>query len=373
MDFTLSEDQDALAGLAAQIFEGHADTERVKAIEATADRFDRDLWNELAKAGLLGIALPEDTGGAGLGLVEACIVLEEQGRRVAPVPLWPSVVSALAIAEHGSDEQRGALLPGVVNGDTVLTVALSEEGGNDPLLPSVVATRNGEGWRLDGVKVAVPAAPVAARILVPARVGDGLGVFLVDPSSAGVTIEPGEATNREIDALVTFDGAAIAAGDVLGEPGANGRRIVEWIVDRALACLCALQVGVGEEAVRQAADYTSNREQFGRPLSTNQGVAMEVADAYIAVESMRVTLWQAAWRLSEGLDASKEVLVAKWWAGQGGRRALHLTQHVHGGMGVDVDYPFHRYFLWAKQLEVALGGPSVQLARLGRQIAEATT
>lgn len=373
MDFTFSDDQEALRGLAAQIFSGHAGVERVREVELSDDRFDGSLWRELAKANLLGIALPEDVGGSGLGLVEACIVLEEQGRRVAPVPLWPTLVSALAVAEHGDDELRARLLPGVVAGDTVLTVASSEVGGNDPLRPSVTATRNGDGWSLDGTKVAVPAAHVAARVLVPARVDDGLGVFVVDPSGPGIAVEPGESTNRELDALVTFDAAPVPANDVLGAPPADGRRIVEWIVDRALVALCALHVGVSEEAVCLAAEYTSQRHQFGRPLSTNQGVAMEVADAYIATEAMRVTLWQAAWRLSEGLDASQEVLVAKWWAASGGRRALHLTQHVHGGVGVDVDYPFHRYFLWGKQLETTLGGPSTQLARLGRAIAETST
>lgn len=371
MDFNFGEDQEALAELAAQIFGGYGDSDRVKAVEASADRFDRELWRELARANLLGIALPESVGGSGLGLVAAAIVLEAQGRCVNPVPLWPTLVAAITIAESGNDALRSAVLPGVIGGDTVLTVALSESGSSDPLSPSVIASPDGDGWRIQGTKVAVPAAHVAGGIVVTARAGDGLGAFVVDPSAAGVTIEVGEATNRELDAVVTFDGVSVAADRVLGASTSDGRRIVRSIADRALVFLCALQVGVSEEAVRQAAEYTSNRNQFGRPLSTNQGVAMEVADAFIAVESMRVTLWQAAWRLSEGLDASKEVLVAKWWASSGGRRALHLTQHVHGGIGVDVDYPFHRLFLWSKQLEVTLGGPSVQLARLGREIAEA--
>jgi acyl-CoA dehydrogenase len=371
MDFSFGEDQESLAELAAQIFNGYGGVDRIKEIEAGEDRVDRELWKELAQTNLLGIALPESAGGSGFGLVEACILLEAQGSCVSPVPLWPTLVAALAIADDGSETLRSSVLPGVIAGETVLTVALSEAGSSEPLRPSVVAAHDGDGWRLDGTKVAVPAAHVAAGILVTARVGEGLGAFLVDPKASGVRIEVGEATNRELDALVTFDGVAVGADRVLGDPGLDGRRIVRGIADRALVFLCALQVGVCEEAVRQAADYTSNRNQFGRPLSTNQGVAMEMADAYIAVESMRVTLWQAAWRLAEGLDASKEVLVAKWWASTGGRRALHLTQHVHGGMGVDIDYPFHRYFLWSKQLEVALGGPSVQLARLGREIAEA--
>ncbi|MFN8036915.1 MAG: acyl-CoA dehydrogenase family protein [Acidimicrobiia bacterium] len=372
MDFGFGEEQQTLAELAAQIFGGYGDIDRIKAIEASEDRVDRELWRELAQTNLLGIPLPESAGGSGFGVVEAAILLEAQGANVSPVPLWPTLLAAMAIAEHGGDALQSALLPGVVTGETMLTVALSDAGSGDPLLPSVAATPDADGWRLDGTKLAVPSAHVASAIVVTAVARDGLGVFVVDASAPGVTIEPGEATNRELDAVVTFDGVTVLSSSVLGAVGSEGRRVTRWVADRAMVFLCALQVGVGEEAVRQAADYTSNREQFGRPLSTNQGVAMEVADAFIAVESMRVTLWQAAWRLAEGLDASKEVLVAKWWASQGARRALHLTQHVHGGIGVDVDYPFHRYFLWSKQLEVMLGGPSIQLARLGREIAGAS-
>jgi 3-oxocholest-4-en-26-oyl-CoA dehydrogenase beta subunit len=147
--------------------------------------------------------------------------------------------------------------------------------------------------------------------------------------------------------------------------------VTAWMLDRALVGLCATQVGVAEGALRMAADYTSERQQFGRPLSTFQGVALKAADAYVDTEAMRVTLWQAAWRLTAGLDAAKEVLVAKWWAAEGGQRVVHITQHLHGGMGADVDYPVHRYFLWGKQIEDTLGGASAQLARLGQALAEA--
>jgi acyl-CoA dehydrogenase len=130
-------------------------------------------------------------------------------------------------------------------------------------------------------------------------------------------------------------------------------------------------VGVAEEATSLAAAYTSQRIQFGKPLSVFQGVALKAADAYIDTEAMRATLWQAAWRLSEGDDAVMEVEVAKWWASEGGQHVVHITQHLHGGLGADIDYPVHRYFLWGKQIEVMLGGATQQLARLGRHIAEA--
>lgn len=371
MDFSFSEEQQAVRALAEQIFQGRATPERVKEVEATSHRTDRALWAELAKANLLGIAIPEECGGAGLGLMELCVLLEQQGRRVAPVPLLATLVMAcLPIAEFGSPSQRRQWLTPVVKGDTMLTAALGEGGSNDPLHSSVTATRRDGGWRLDGTKISVPAAHVAERILVPARTGDAsIGVFLVDPSWPGVTLETVETTNREIHAHVGLDDVEAGAGDVLGDP-LGGESIVTWTLDRALTGLCAIQVGVAEEAVRQAAAYTSGRIQFGKPLSTFQGVALKAADAYIDTEAMRATLWQAAWKLSEGAQATAEVEVAKWWAAEGGQRVVHLTQHLHGGIGADIDYPVHRYFLWGKQIELVLGGASQQLSRLGLLIAD---
>jgi 3-oxocholest-4-en-26-oyl-CoA dehydrogenase beta subunit len=369
MDFTFSEEQDAVRDLAAQIFEGHATTERVKEIERSDDRVDHELWRALADAGLLAIAVPEEHGGSGLGIVELCLLLEQQGQRVAPVPLWPSLVlGALPIAEFGTPQQQTTWLPAVARGDVVLTAALSEPGVNDAFRPLVTATPDDGAWRLDGAKPSVPAAHLAARVLVPASTGDGeLGVFLVDPAGPGVERTPAITTDRSKVAHLAFAGApAERVGD-------DGARVTAWMLDRALIGLCALQVGAAEAALRMAADYTSERQQFGRPLSTFQGVALKAADAYIDTEVMRVTLWQAAWRLTAGLDATQEIMVAKWWASEGGQRVVHITQHLHGGMGADVDYPVHRYFLWGKQIEDTLGGASAQLARLGHALAEAPT
>jgi acyl-CoA dehydrogenase len=367
MDFNLSEEQQAIRDLSAQIFEGQATVDRVKAVEQSDDRIDRQLWTELGKANLLGIALPEDVGGSGLGLVELALLLEEQGRRVAPVPLLPTVVmGALPIAEFGTDGQRTEWLPGVVSGEVILTAALAEMGAGEPTRPTVTATtQDQQGWRLQGTRTSVPAAHIADRVLVPARHAGGIGIWLVDPSGPGVERQRAETTNREIHCHLVLDGAP---GEPLGDL-AHGEAMVKWTLERALVGIAALQVGVAEEALRQAAAYTSERVQFGRPLSTFQGTALKAADGYIDTEAMRVTMWQAAWRLAAGYEATTEVEVAKWWAAEAGQRVVHITQHLHGGLGADVEYPVHRYFLWGKQLEDTLGGAGYHLARLGAQLA----
>ncbi len=146
---------------------------------------------------------------------------------------------------------------------------------------------------------------------------------------------------------------------------------MSWLEERAQVGLAALQLGIAEEALRRTAAYTSQRKQFGKPIGSFQGVSLRAADAYIDVEALRSTLWQAIWRLEEGLPATAQVAAAKWWACRGGQRVVHSAQHLHGGIGADLDYPIHRYFLWARQVELTLGGAAPQLARIGAQLATA--
>lgn len=369
MDFSYNEEQEAIRALATQILDGQVTQERLKEIEAGDERFDRRTWSELAKANLLGIALPEDVGGSGLGFIEICLLLEQVGRRTAPVPVLPTVVmGALPIAQFGSDEQRQAILPSVVRGETVLTAALVELG-TDPLHPMTTARRDGDSWKLDGVKICVPAGLLADRILVPAQTGEGaIGVFIVSPASDGVTLERQDTTSGLPEARIELEGVTVAAGDVLGDP-MGGAAIVDWIVERTTAALCAMATGVCEEALRMTAEYTKTREQFERPIATFQAVGQRAADAYIDTEAVRLTALQAMWRLDAGLPATEEVAIAKFWTAEGGQRVVHAAQHLHGGIGVDRDYPLHRYFLWAKQIELTLGGTTPQLLRLGAILA----
>ena len=370
MDFSLSEEQEATRDLARQILSDRMTHERLKELEAGGEGFDRDTWSELAKAGLLGIALPEDAGGSGLGFVALCRLLEEIGRTVAPVPALPTVVlGALPLAQFGTDAQKQQYLPGVVAGDTVLTAALVETG-TDALHPTTTARSDGDGWRVDGVKTCVPAGLVADRVLVPAAAGDdgAIVVLIVDPSANGVTRERQDTTSGIPEARLEFDGVQVAGSDMLGDPD-SGAAIVEWIVERATAAMCSIATGVCEQALKMTAEYTKTREQFDRPIATFQAVGQRAADAYIDTEAIRLTALQAAWRLEEGLPAATEVAVAKFWTADGGQRVVHAAQHLHGGIGVDRDYPLHRYFLWAKELELTLGGATPQLLKLGEILA----
>jgi 3-oxocholest-4-en-26-oyl-CoA dehydrogenase beta subunit len=366
MDFDLTDEQQATIDVAAKLLGDKATPEVIRAVDQADDlRFDRALWAAMADAGLLGLAVPSEHGGAGLGMLELALVLEEVGRRTAPVPALATLaLGALPVARWGSAEQQAELLPGVVDGTTVVTAALVQPGG-DALRPTVNARRDGADWVLDGAATNVPAGLVADRIVVPAATGGGdIGLFVVPADTAGLTRDRQDVTTGTPEALVTAAGLRVADDAVLGPVDAGGAAL-RWLVGHATVAACAVMSGVAAEAVRLTGEYTTGREQFGRAIATFQAVGQRAADAYVDAQAIRLTMLQAAWRLSAGFPADREVAVAKYWAALGGQRVVHAAAHLHGGIGVDRDYPLHRYFLLAKQLELFLGGATRQLATLG--------
>lgn len=362
MDFHLDEELAELQGLAREILSDLASTSRVREVEATNARVDESLWSALAKAGLLGVTIPEQYGGAGLGLPALAVVLEEQGRHVAPLPLWSASLAALTIAVHGSARQQ-AHLPDFVAGSGRMTLALEEFDGAEPHLPRCTAAFDGQQWRLEGTKAVVPSPYGASHVLVAATAPTGPGLFLVPVDGDGVAWEATRTTTHDRAANLTLSSAV---GDPVGEPGGE---VLDWLLRRAAVALAALQVGVAEGALRLAASYTGERHQFGRPLATFQSLQHQLADCYIDIDAMRVTLAQAVSVLETGQGPVGAVLVAKWWADQAGLDVVHRVQHVHGGIGVDVDYPVHRHFLWGKQLASTLGGAGAALQDLGTVLA----
>lgn len=363
MDFNPNESQVIAGELAGKIFAENCQHQRLKVVEASEERIDRDLWKLVADAGLLGLWISEDIGGSGLGVLELCSVLEQQGEHVAPVPLWSTAVAAMTIDRFGTDEMRSEILPGVIAGERIISPALSEASSSPATLPWCRAEVQEGSFLVSGRKVSVPAGAAASHLLVPARMPDGqTSLFLVETDSPSVRTEPTITTNRERHAHVTL---AQAPARRLGEEAAA------WAYQHSLVALCAIQAGVMHSAVRRTAEYTSTRRQFGKTLSYFQGVLLRAADCYVDLEAARSTMWFAAWELSEGLDAGSSSAVAKWWASEAGHRVAHASLHLHGGLGNDLDYPLHRYFLWAKQIDASLGSASLQLAVLGDHLVRA--
>jgi acyl-CoA dehydrogenase len=339
MDFSFTDDQLAARDLATQLL---ADVD-----PKGPTGLDTALLTRLGDAGLLGLSLPEADGGAGFGLTELCLVCEEAGRRLARVPLAVSGGAAAAVAAHGSPPLKDRLLPAVVAGSSVLTGAWAEPFGTDPLRPR---TRL-EGGALHGEKTAVPLAREAAAVLVPAVSDGSLVLAVVDPATA--TLVDVETTSGEPAATLVLDG--VTPLEVL--PAEAAVLAYQWTT----VALAATQIGIASEGLRRAADHTSAREQFGRPLATFQAVAVRLGNAYIDVEALRSVTWQAAYRVDAGLPAGEQVATAAFWAAEAGERVASSAVHLHGGLGVDTDYPLHRFFLASKQIELSLGGASRQL------------
>ncbi len=368
MDFSVTQAQQELSSLTRRILTDRATPERLAELEQAEVGVDAKLWAELTTAGVLAAALPSSVGGDAYGLAEQCTILIEVGRAMAPVPYLESIVlGAGAITTFGTGELVARYAAPAANGELVITAALAEPDGSDPAAPSTRAERTATGWRLTGVKSAVPAGASAGLFLVPAATSYGAGLFCVQPDDHGVTVEPQRLIDGPGAALLGLSGVALGPDRLVGAEA--GDDAVAWLVARATVGLCALQLGVVERALELTAEYARTRQQFGRAIGAFQAVAQRLADAYIDVEAIRLTTWQAAWRLAAGLPCDAEIATAKFWAADGGHRVAHTTVHVHGGVGIDISHPVHRYFAAAKRYEFALGGATAQLRRLGAALA----
>jgi len=360
MDFKTTEASDDLGGLARTITESVCTPERQKELDGLEQRFDRELWGKLIEADILSAAAPEALGGGGFGVLEQVAVLVALGRQLAAVPYLESVVlGAGALAKFGSESLQSQWATPAVTGDKIIAVALDGEMGEGP----VKATASGGGFKLTGSRTQVAYGPVADAFLVPAETDSGTKVFLIDKGDAGVTVTALDTTGHGSIGHLELQG--VEAAQAVG-----GAEVLAWLTTHGNLGRSAYQLGVLERALELTAIYAREREQFDRPIGSFQAVSSRLADDYIAVKALRLTLTQAAWRLSEDLPADIDVNTAAFWAADAGHRVAHTTVHVHGGVGIDTDHPVHRYFLAAKQTEFAVGSATGQLLQIGRELAD---
>jgi 3-oxo-4-pregnene-20-carboxyl-CoA dehydrogenase alpha subunit len=317
MDFSLDDTQQEIGRLAADVLGRESDTP----------------WKALGEAGLLALAVPERLGGDGLGVLETAVLLTEVGRRAVDVPALATLaLGVLPIARHGTPEQQDALLPLVTEQHGVLTAALSEPSAPLPVAPSTTAGPDG----ISGVKINVPHAAEARRILV----STDNGVFVVDPAQPGVSIS---------DGTVRLSGAR---GEELRGAAADLRRF-------ALAGACAVADGVLAGALDLTVQHVGTRHQFGKPLSTFQSAACQVADVYIASRTLHLATVAACWNLDDN-----DLDTAAYWLAAEALPAVHTCHHLHGGLGLDITYPMHRYYGMAKELTRFVGGVEHRLGAI---------
>lgn len=372
MDFARDEASEAAAGLAAGLlgreFAGPRGHERALAALRDGGGYDASAWKAMGQAGLLGLALPETMAGEGLGMVATGAVLTEIGRRVAPLPALATLaLGVLPVARLGTDEQRGRLLAGVADGERVLTAALAERHRALPATPHTLARPDGGEFVLTGSKNGVRFADESAWLLVPATTaGGGSAVFLVHHDASGLSYLSTPSSSGAPEYTVRFE---LTPAERLGGAGARPDDVAE-LYRCALAGACALGDGALAGALALTVEHVRNREQFGRPLATFQAVAQQVADVYVAGRTVHGAALSVCARMDSdrevgdpdrGRGIDDELALASYWLSRQAPEAMHTCHHVHGGLGVDVSYPMHRYYELVKDVVRFVGGPTQRL------------
>jgi alkylation response protein AidB-like acyl-CoA dehydrogenase len=374
MDFALSEEQEMLRKSARDFLSAECPKSLVREIEAGDLGYSPELWKKMAALGWMGLALPEEYGGAGFSLLDMAVLFEEFGRAAMPGPMFSTMVGALAVLEFGTEEQKRSLLPKVASGELIMTMAMAEpEVNEDPRFIATRAEPHDGGYAITGTKLFVPYAHIADYMLMMARTegaaGDdnGLTVFITDAKAAGINLTPLITIAADKQFEVVFDKVSVSEGDILGSLH-KGLPMVKDVLRKATAIQCAMMVGGAQQELELTAEHTKTRIQFDRPIGTFQAVQHRLADMFVDVQGARWTTYQAVWRLSEGLPADREVAIAKAFSNIACQRVAASAQQLHGGIGVDKDYDLHFYFRRAKAFELSLGSTPFHLKTLEAEL-----
>jgi alkylation response protein AidB-like acyl-CoA dehydrogenase len=356
MDLEFDEEQQALRQMVRGVVGEHAPLELVRKLEDDPKGFPPALWAQLAELGVLGVLIPEEYGGAGQTLLEAAIVYEELGRALAPSPHLPSsVLGGGILLEAGSDEQKREWLPKLCDGSALLTPAwLEPERGMGPVGVELPAQRDGQGYRLSGVKWHVPFASAATRMIVLARSGPGerdIDLFLVDPNAAGVQLTQQLTIGSETQYQAEFRDARVSESARIGAAG-SGWATFERVMHDAIVLVAAQAMGGAERALEISVAYAKVRKQFDKPLGAFQAIAHYLADGATLVEGGKTLVYEAAWARSVGKDVSRLAPMAKLFSCQAYRDVTAMCQQVWGGVGFSVEYDIQLYFRRAKQLQL---------------------
>lgn len=373
MDFSLSEEQQMIRNSARDFLATECPKAVIRRIEASETGHDPEIWKKMADLGWMGLALPEEYGGAGMKLLDLAVLVEEFGRAAMPGPFVSTVVlGAIPIAEFGSEEQKKAVLPRVAAGEMILTMALWEpEVNEDARFVAARAIKQGARYVLTGTKLFVPYALVADSLLVVARTGGkpgdekGLTVFIVSAKTSGIGLTPLKTIAGDRQFEVALNGVSVASGDVLGTVN-EGWEIIRAVLTKATAIQCAEMVGGAQQELEMTAEYAKTRVQFDRPIGSFQAVQHRMADMFIDMVGARWTTYQAIWKVSEGLPAEKELAMAKAFANVACQRIAFGAQGIHAGVGVDMDHDLQFYFRRQKAFDLKNGTTSFHLKTVER-------
>ncbi len=359
MKLTLTEEQEMLKKTARDFLADKCSKTFVKQIEESETGYSRELWQEMAELGWMGLALPEKHGGGDMSFLDLAVLLEEMGRACLPGPFFSTVVlGGLSILDIGSEKQKQEYLPKLIRGEKIFTLALTEPGYHnyDTSSVTVEAAPDDGNYTINGTKLFVPDAHIADYLLCVARTKpkDGITIFLVDAKNPKINYTVLKTIAGDKLCEVVFDQMPIPEANILGRLN-QGWSAVQKIIQRAAVGKCCEMVGNIQRVLEMTVDYAKERKQFDRPIGSFQAIQHYCADMATDVDSARFSTYQAAWMLSEGLPCTKEVAIAKAWIGEASQRVFALAHQIHGAIGATIEHDLHFYTRRAKAAELAFG------------------
>ncbi len=369
MNLALSEEQEMLRTMARDFLADKLPKTTVKEMEESEQGYSPELWKEMAQLGWMGLAFPEKYGGSGMSFLDLAILLEEMGRACLPGPYFSSVVlSGFAILDIGTDAQKDKYLPGISSGETIVTLALTEPSASyEESGIETKAAAEGNSYVISGTKLFVPDANVADYLLVAARMGKGITLFIVDGKGPGISTTVLKTIANDKLCEVVFDKVKVPKDNILGKLD-EGWPEIEKIIQRAAVGKCCEMTGCIQQALEMTVQYAKDRKQYGHPIGSFQVIQHYCADMATDVDGTRLSAYQAAWMLSEGLPCTKEVAIAKAWAGEACQRVMALAHQIHGAIGVTIDHDLQYYTRRAKAAEVSFGDAAFHRAVVAREM-----
>jgi alkylation response protein AidB-like acyl-CoA dehydrogenase len=372
MDLGLDEGQQMLRSSARDFLDAECPTTHVRDMEEDERGYTPEMWRKLADQGWLGLIFPERYGGVGLGFLDLTILLEETGRALLPGPFFSTVVlGGMAIMDAGSDAQKAEFLSGISSGQVIATLALTEPSARwDAAGVQATAEATEDGYVISGTKLFVPNANVSDYLLVAARTGESerdVTLFITRSDAKGIsqTLLKTIASDRQSE--VVFDRVDVPASAVVGEVN-KGWDTIEKVVRWGAAGKCAEMVGGSQQVLDMTVEFAKQRVQFGRPIGSFQAIQHHCANMATDVEGSRYLTYQAAWRLSEGLPAEREVAMAKAWVSEAYRRVCALGHQCHGAIGFTKEHDMQLYSRRAKAAELAFGDSDFYLEQVAQSI-----
>jgi alkylation response protein AidB-like acyl-CoA dehydrogenase len=372
MDYALTEQQEILKKSAREFLTAECPKSLVRQMFEDEKGFPPNLWKKMAELGWPCLVFPEEYGGGGASFIDLCVLIEETGRFLLPGPLLSTLIGGLAILEAGNEEQKKRLLPKIASGEAVATLAFTEPSAvytSDGI--ATIATEKGKNYILNGTKLFIPDAHVADHIVCVARIGktENIATFVVNAKSKGLSLTPLRTMARDKEFEVKLENVEVPGENVLGKLE-DGWTAIEKVLQKAAIAKSAEMLGEAQQILELTVDYVKERKQFGVPVGSFQAVQHHMANMLTNLEGARFLIYQAAWRLSEGLPCDKEVAMAKAWASDGLNRVAALGHQCIGGVALMEDHDLPLYMRRIKQDETTFGDAIFHREKLARQLTD---